>query len=118
MWIGGVHADGLDDRYAAIVEGWEHQIRDKLQPPTRIEITAPCPVCGQEWINVGLKRPDGSDDPNDIEMVRVLNAIERKTLEDSYAMCQACSTVWAGVGRMRQLRGAIDDAALAMEVTV
>lgn len=99
------------------VESWVQQIRDKLDPPTKIEITAPCPICGHEWVNVGLKLADGRDDPEDIEMVRVLNAVEREKIEDSYAMCQACNTVWKGVGRMRQLRIAIDDAEDATKVT-
>jgi hypothetical protein len=111
MWTAGRHTEGLEDRYQATIEGWAQQVRDKLQPPKRIEITAPCPVCGREWINVGLKLPNGDDDPNDVEMVRVLNAVERETIDDSYAMCQACNTVWVGTGRMRQLRIAIDDQA-------
>ena len=109
LWAAGQHDEKLEARHRTILDGWAGQIRDKLQPPRRIEITAPCPVCGKEWINVGLKLADGKDDPEDVEMVRVLNAVERETLEDSYALCSACQTVWAGVGRMRQLRIDIDD---------
>lgn len=97
-------------------ESWVQQIRDKLDPPTKIEITAPCPVCGKEWVNVGLKLPDGTDDPEDTEMVHVLNAVERENIEDSYALCHACGEVWRGVGRMRQLRIAIDDAEAITEL--
>lgn len=92
------------------VESWVQQIRDKLDPPRKIEITSACPICGKEWVNVGLKLADGADDPEDIEMVRVLVAVEREHLEDSYAVCRSCDQVWRGVTRMRQLRILIDDA--------
>ena len=109
MWSAGHHDDHLEDRYRSVIVSWEQQIMDKLQPPKRIEITAPCTVCGKEWMNVGLKLSNGADDPEDLEMVRVLNAVERSTLEESYAVCRACSTVWLGVGRMRELRASLDD---------
>ena len=109
LWQAGSHADGLSARHTSIVASWESRIEDCIAPPKRIEITAPCPVCGQEFANVGLKLPNGDDDPNDIEMVRVLTAVERESLEDSYALCSACSTVWKGVGQMRQLRILLDD---------
>jgi hypothetical protein len=111
LWTAGQHVDGLEVRYRTVIEGWKQQILDKLQPPKRIELMAPCPICGKEWMNIGLKLPDGSDDPNDIEQVRVLSAVERESIDDSYALCQACDTVWLGVGRMRQLRISIDDQA-------
>jgi len=97
------------ERFTDILEGWAQQIRDKLDPPAQIEITSPCPVCGVEWINIGLKRADGSDDPDDVERVHVLAAVERENMDDSYAMCKSCNRVWRGVGQMRALRIAIDD---------
>lgn len=111
LWSAGQHVDGLEDRYKTVIESWKQQILDKLQPPKRIELMAPCPLCGKEWMNIGLKLADGGDDPNDVERVRVLSAVERESLEDSFAICQACDTVWLGVSRMRQLRIEIDDAA-------
>jgi hypothetical protein len=101
---------GLVARHESIVRGWEQQIRDILDPPKRIEITQPCPVCHVEWVNVGLRLPDGRDDPEDIEFVRVLTAVERDNLEESFAICRKCDTVWLGVSRMRALRIALDDA--------
>ena len=109
LWNVTPKTDGLTNAYASILEGWVDRIRDTLDPPKKIEITAPCPICGQEWVNVGLKLADGSDDPDDIERVRVLNAVERENINESYAMCRACKRVWLGVGEMRQLRIAIDD---------
>lgn len=113
LWIGRTRLDGLDDTYRDILRRWESRIEDILDPPKRIEITAPCPACGTEWRNIGLKLADGSDDPNDAERVRVLSAVERATLQDSFAVCVACERVWAGVTGMRALRIAIDDAEAA-----
>lgn len=113
LWNAQIHTDSLNSAYASILEGWEDAIKDKLDPPKRIEITSPCPACGAEFVNVGLKLADGSDDPDDVERVRVLNAVERERIEDSYAMCAACNRVWLGVPQMRALRIAIDDAETA-----
>jgi hypothetical protein len=110
LWIGGHHGERLEDSYAAVLEGWEQRIKDVLDPPKRIEITAPCPICGQEWQNLGLKLADGSDDPDDVERVRVLNAVERESIDESYALCSACDRVWKGPLQLRALRIAIDDA--------
>lgn len=113
LWIGRQHTEGLEQAYVNILEKWEQRINDILDPPKRIEITAPCPACGQEFVNIGLKLEDGTDDPNDIERVRVLNAVERERIEDSFVMCSACDRVWTGVPQMRQLRIWIDDAEAA-----
>lgn len=113
LWIGTNPSDRMIQAYADIMEGWANSIRDVLDPPKRIEITSPCPFCGQEWINVGLKLADGSDDPNDTERVRVLVAVERENMDDSYATCRACDRVWKGTGMMRHLRIAMDDAEAA-----
>lgn len=109
LWSAGQHEPATVERFTGMLEGWAQQIKDKLDPPNQIEITSPCPVCGVEWLNVGLKLPDGSDDPDDVERVRVLAAVERDNMDDSYAMCKSCNRVWRGVGQMRSLRIAIDD---------
>ena len=109
LWNAGNPSESLIRSYLSILEGWVQAIEDVLDPPKRIEITAPCPVCGQEWINVGLKLADGSDDPNDMERVHVLIAVERESIHESFAMCRACDRVWTGTGEMRRLRIAIDD---------
>ena len=113
LWVGHNPTDHLRDAYSNIMEGWADAIRDQLDPPKKIEITAPCPICRQEWINIGLKLADGSDDPDDVERVRVLVAVERENINESYAMCRACEKVWLGVLNMRWLRIAIDDAEAA-----
>lgn len=112
LYSAGQREDAEVDNYRRVIHGWETAIRDTLQPGKRLELTFPCTVCGQEFINVGL-----TDDPNDIEMVRALNVVEGDTLDESYAMCKACKTVWMGVGRMRDLRIAHDDREKAKEVS-
>ena len=115
MWSAMNPSDGLAGSYLNVLDGWVTAIEDVLSPPTRIEIMAACPVCGGEWMNVGLKLANGDDDPNDIERVRVLAAVERETINESYALCRWCDHVWKGVGAMRLLRIAIDDAEAAKE---
>lgn len=112
LYSAGQHEDGEVDNYRRVLDGWETAIRDTLSPNKRIELLSACPACGQEFINVGL-----TDDPNDIEMVRVLNAVEAETLDESYAMCKACDQVWMGVARMRALRIAIDEAQTTKEAS-
>lgn len=106
LWLAN---SSFEKYYQSVIEGWEQQIKDKLDPPKRIEISAPCPACGKEFVNIGLKLADGSDDPNDVERVRVLNAVERENIADSYVLCSACERVWTGVPELRQLRIWIDD---------
>ena len=110
LWNSGIHSEGITRAYLSILEGWVRAITDILDPPKRIEITSPCPVCGQEWVNIGLKLPDGRDDPDDVERVHVLIAVERESIRESFAMCRACDRVWMGTGGMRVLRIALDDA--------
>ena len=91
------------------VQNWITQIRDLLDPPFRFPLTAPCPICGKEWVTL-----NNEDDENEREQVRVLNAVERERIEDSYVVCRnpECGRIWRGVHEARQLRIAIDDADL------
>lgn len=109
LWGASNPSDGLAGNYLNVLDGWVNAINDVLSPPKRIELTSKCPICNQEWVSVGLKMPNGDDDPNDAERVRVLVAVERESINESYATCKACSRVWKGVGAMRQLRILIDD---------
>ena len=117
MWSAGQHEPFEVVRFTTTIEGWVRQINDKLDPPNQIEITSGCPICGAEWMNTGTKLADGSDDPNDVERVRVLIAVEHENMDDSYAMCRACRRMWPGLGQMRTLRILLDDAEMAKGVT-
>lgn len=87
--------------YTQTVNGWAQAIEDLLDPPTRQEITSPCPVCGKEWVVIGEGR--------EAESTRALWAVWRETAYDSYAVCKSCGRVWIGVPRMRALRIMIDE---------
>lgn len=92
------------------IERWVLQIRDLLDPPFRFPLTAPCPVCGQAWVE-----RFATDDPSELERIRALNAVERERIEDSYVVCNGCEKVWRGVYEARRLRIQIDDAEAAAQ---
>lgn len=94
-----VHAHQL------VLERWASSIRDLLDPPVKQEITSPCPSCGAMWATVGRGE--------ETESVRALWAVWREDPDESYGLCRSCDKVWRGVGMMRTLRIAIDDAELA-----
>lgn len=110
LWKFSQREPSVVDAFTRIIEGWAQQIRDHLDPPAKFEITSKCPACGMEWITTG----SGTD----AETTRVLSAVERETLEDSYAVCRACDKVWRGVAQMRKLRIAIDDMDLAEQTAL
>jgi hypothetical protein len=113
LFQGRPHEDAYVEDHRRILEGWVAAIVEKLQPRRRLEITSPCPACGVEFVNVGLRLPNGEDDPNDLERVRVLVAVEGESLEESFALCRSCDRVWRGVSAMRSLRIAMDEKAEA-----
>ena len=90
-----------------ILERWASSIRDLLDPPVKQEITSPCPSCGAMWATVGKGE--------ETESVRALWAVWRENAEESYGLCRSCDKVWRGVGNMRLLRIAMDDAELARQ---
>jgi hypothetical protein len=85
-----------------ILASWRQRIIDIVDSPDPVEITSPCPNCGQLWVTRGHG--------HDVESVRALWAIWRTKPEDSEARCQGCGKVWRGVSQMRSLRIAIDEA--------
>ena len=109
VWTRYEQPDGLVHSFANILHGWKQAIDDILDPPTKQEITAPCPVCGQMWVTVGK----GEDQ----ESVRALWAVWRENQDLSFGTCRACDKVWHGVGMMRKMRIAIDDAEQARGLT-
>jgi len=89
-------------RHFLILARWVAGIRDLIDPPTRYEVTSPCPNCGQVWVTRG--------NGQDAESVRALWVSWRSLPEDSDATCQGCGKTWRGVSQIRSLRIAIDDA--------
>lgn len=95
--------DHVDGFYIDQLRKWAGEIRAMTNPPKTVEITAPCPVCGQgEYTNdmgenvrnplVMTYRPDADN----------LNRTAR-------VMCRACEAVWAGGAAMAELRDEIDE---------
>ena len=101
VWTVKVIPDELVDRHTAILTRWAVSINDLLSPPTKQELTAPCPLCGQMWATVGKGE--------EAESVRALWAVWRENRDESYGMCRACDHMWRGISAMRQLRISIDD---------
>lgn len=76
-------------------------IEGKLNPPTILEITSPCPRCGIAY---------GKDEHGVYRHAVVVESRvdENKSLEHTKARCVACGAVWVHGRGMRQLRWEID----------
>lgn len=93
--------DHSDEFYTGQLTKWANQIRAMCNPPKTIEITAPCPVCGQgEYMN-----DMGENVKNPLQMVyRPDGGNIRHTAR---VMCRACENVWQGDSAMAELRDEI-----------
>jgi|GEM_PF-5230777 len=101
-WVASPREESDERRHFGIVSGWRQRIADLMDSPTPVEITSPCPECGQLWVTRG----QGVE----ADSIRALWAIWRTKPEDSQASCQGCGKTWHGVSQMRSLRIAIDEA--------
>lgn len=78
-------------------------IESKLNPPTVLEITAPCPRCGATHAT--------DDDGVYRRAILVESRItEYRSLDHTRARCVACNATWIHGRGMRQLRWEIDQA--------
>lgn len=107
VWTAKNPYEQLVIAHTKIITGWAASIRDILDPPTKLEITDPCPICGQMWGTTG----EGESE----ESTRALWAFLRPDETTSYGLCTACDKVWNGVAGLRRMRIAIDDAAALPE---
>lgn len=76
-------------------------IESKLNPPTVLEITAPCPRCGASH----------ATDEQGVYRRAILiesRVVQYRSLENTKARCIACLAVWLHGRGMRQLRYEID----------
>ncbi len=95
--------DHSDEFYIGQLTAWANQIRTMCNPPKTVEITAPCPVCGQgEYMN-----DLGENVKNPLVMTYRPNAdnLNRR----ARVMCRACEVVWVGGEAMAELRDEIDE---------
>jgi hypothetical protein len=100
--------DAAITAHIQVLNRWAAGIRDLLDPPVKQELTSPCPRCGKMWVTLGKGE--------ETESVRALWAVWRDNPDESYGTCRACGHVWLGVGNMRLLRIAIDDAEKLQDV--
>lgn len=95
--------DQPDEFYIRQMQTWANQIRAMVNPPKLVEITAPCPVCGQgEYVNDMGERVNNP-------LVLTYRPDGRSIWADAKALCRACSEVWEGEWRLRELRHDVDD---------
>src|SRR5690606_28597879 len=95
--------DGPAEFYIGQMTAWASQIRAMVNPPKTVEITAPCPVCGQgEYMN-----DLGENVKNPLQLLYRPDADNLN--RSAKVMCRACETVWAGGDAMAELRDEIDE---------
>ncbi|MFJ4166303.1 hypothetical protein ACIPY5_12170 [Microbacterium sp. NPDC089698] len=97
------HHDHADEFYIAQMKTWATQIRAMVNPPKLVEITAPCPVCGQgEYVNDMGER-----------IRNPLALVYRPDSDQMYfrakVMCRSCETVWLGPDAMEELRDELNE---------
>jgi hypothetical protein len=84
------------DWYRNELQRWAHVIRNHLEPPKRMEVTTPCPVCGKRtWTDA-----EGN------ELLFPIMVEYKATDEGSIkpnALCRACDTVWRGYDAVAEL---------------
>ena len=95
--------DHSDEFFIGQLTAWANQIRTMCNPPKTVEITAPCPVCGQgEYMN-----DLGENVKNPLVMTYRPNADNLN--RSARVMCRACEVVWVGGEAMAELRDEIDE---------
>lgn len=88
---------------AASIHLLVRMIDDKLNPPTSIEITSPCPRCERLWVR--------SDDASFSRAITVQSRVAvYGSLDNATATCRGCGATWIHGQGMRQLRWEIDEA--------
>lgn len=85
-----------------LLESWVKLIDEKLNPPQILEITSPCPKCGNLKVQ---------NDQN--EIVMAISLIFRPgtshSLQGTKAVCNFCHYEWRGATGVRQLRVLLDE---------
>lgn len=99
--------DAFENEWAGKLEKWAKSIDSRLNPPIVVEITAPCPSCGE---SKALDRDTG-----DIVSALTIRYWRsgQEGIEDAETRCGFCEAVWAGLTGARECRYDIDTAAEA-----
>lgn len=81
-----------------LVEGWARNISAMFDPPVTLEITSPCPICGERW----------AFDPRTGDQIGALiieyRNVGAETLDKATGLCRSCANVWHGRSALRELR--------------
>jgi len=98
---GKVSHEALQDK-AGRISALARMIDDKLNPPTSVEITSPCPRCEKTWVQ--------SDETSWSRAIVVQSRVAvYGSLDNATATCRACGASWIHGQGMRQLRWEIDE---------
>lgn len=98
-----ISRDEPDEFYLRQMRTWATQIRAMVNPPKTIEITAPCPVCGQgEYVNDLGERITNP-------LVLTYRPDDGNLWRGSKVMCRACDAVWQGGDAMEELREELNE---------
>lgn len=89
--------------YLGQLRKWAGQIRAMINPPRTLEITAPCPVCGQGVFTNDI----GEILQHPLQMT--YRADGERFWNTAKVLCRACENVWSGVGAMEELRDELDE---------
>lgn len=86
--------------YIRTMEGWAALIENLLDPPSRLELTEPCPVCKQD---------EYTDAEGRALRFPVVIEFRRDRPGEARGTCRACSNLWDGILALRELRWMTDD---------
>jgi hypothetical protein len=107
LYLATVRSEHTDLQYERILTGWHREITNMFDPPTRLEITAPCPLC-----NARVSVEQGTGNQVTAVVVEYLE-IGAATLDEATGSCRACGVVWKGRAALRELRWLIEAAETA-----
>lgn len=92
-----------EEFYIRQMRAWASQIRAMTNPPKVIEITAPCPVCGQgSYVNDMGERITNP-------LALTYRPDSDHMWKNSKVLCRACDAVWVGGDAMEELRDELED---------
>lgn len=95
--------DEPEEFYIHQMRAWAGQIRTMVNPPKTVEITAPCPVCGQgSYVNDMGERITNP-------LVLTYRPDDAHLWRGSKVMCRACEAVWQGGDAMEELRDELNE---------
>lgn len=87
--------EGEPTFYIRQMEGWAELIKNLLDPPNRLEVTEPCPVCLAD---------EFKDAEGNTLKFPVIIEFRRDRPGEARGLCRSCDEVWQGEQEIRRLR--------------